>query len=291
VRARSARPRSASKGLRNDRFITLARGRTDAEGGFVWNLATRQAGEIKRIVVQKGLDTLVLEPTRGPAEYRDENWTKPEDAWLAWSTQPEPKRAEEARTLCHVFTERPIYRPEEPVHIKGWSAAISAARSPTREGRHGGRERPGDGEWTYPVTLDQVGGFYHKFDVTTEATGDYSVRFKPDGQEETCGEFPFKKEAYRLPTFEVLLNGAARGAARRRVLGRPPGEVFRRRARGRAADQVARDAVSSGLDSARSRRIPVLVGLALLGRAEIPLHPGARARGEDGCGRFCPPDP
>ena len=30
---------------------------------------------------------------------------------------------------------------------------------------------------------------------------------------DTCGEFPFKKEAYRLPTFEVLLNGA--GSRRR----------------------------------------------------------------------------
>ncbi len=196
------------EGLRNDRFVTLARGRTDGEGAFVWNLATRQKGEVRRIVVQKGLDTLVLEPTRGPAEYRDENWTKPEEPWLAWSVNPDEKRREEARTLCHVFTERPIYRPEEPVHIKGMVRRfLGGELSFASKGGTVIVNGPGDGEWKYPVSLDQVGGFYHKFDVTTEATGDYSVRFQPDGEEETCGEFPFKKEAYRLPTFEVLLNG------------------------------------------------------------------------------------
>src|SRR5580704_14634382 len=75
------------------------------------------------------------------------------------------------------------------------------------------------------------GGFYHKFDAATPATGDYQVRFEPDspkpkdkagatdqppgddadGQADasptSCGNVPFKKEAYRLPTFEVLLNG------------------------------------------------------------------------------------
>ena len=196
------------EGLRNDRFVTLARGRTDGEGAFVWNLATRQKGEVRRIVVQKGLDTLVLEPTRGPAEYRDENWTKPEEPWLAWSVNPDEKRREEARTLCHVFTERPIYRPEEPVHIKGMVRRfLGGELSFASKGGTVIVNGPGDAEWKYPVSLDQVGGFYHKFDVTTEATGDYSVRFQPDGEEETCGEFPFKKEAYRLPTFEVLLNG------------------------------------------------------------------------------------
>ncbi|MDB5510539.1 MAG: alpha-2-macroglobulin [Enterovirga sp.] len=208
----SARPVADAEirleGLRNDRFVTLGRGRTDGEGAFSWTLAARQKGEIKRIVVQKGLDTLVLEPERGPSEYREENWTKPEAPWLAWSVQPDEKRKEEARTLCHVFTERPIYRPEEPVHVKGFVRRyLGGGLFFTTKGGTLIVSGPGEAEWRYPVTLDQVGGFYHKFDVATEATGDYAVRFQPDGEEETCGLFPFKKEAYRLPTFEVQLNG------------------------------------------------------------------------------------
>ncbi|MBV9076250.1 MAG: alpha-2-macroglobulin, partial [Methylobacteriaceae bacterium] len=196
------------EGLQNDRFVTIARGRTDADGGFTWNLQARPKGEIRRIVVQKGLDTLVLEPGRGPAEYRDENWTKPEETWLAWTVRPDEKRAEEARTLCHVFTERPIYRPEEPVHVKGMVRRyLGGALSFASKGGTVIVTGPGDAEWRYPVSLDPVGGFYQKFDVATEATGDYQVKFQPDGEEETCGDFPFKKEAYRLPTFEVLLNG------------------------------------------------------------------------------------
>ena len=60
-------------------------------------------------------------------------------------------------------------------------------------------------EWRLPVTLDAIGGFYQRWDQKTEATGDYSLRFEPkDG--DSCGAISFKKEAYKLPTFEVLLN-------------------------------------------------------------------------------------
>jgi hypothetical protein len=195
------------EGVREDKFVTLARGTTDAGGLFTWAPGKRAEAELKRIVVSKGLDTLVLEPDRGPVQYREENWTKPEEAWLAWTTNPEEPRAEEARTLCHVFTERPIYRPEEPVHIKGYVRRyLGGALSVARAGGTLFVKGPSDQEWTFPVTLDPAGGFYHKFDAATEATGEYTTRFEPEG-EESCGQAPFKKEAYRLPTFEVLLNG------------------------------------------------------------------------------------
>ena len=100
------------EGVRDDKFVTLANGTTDADGMFVWSVADRTEGRIKRIVVTKGLDTLVLEPERGPSEYARENWTKPESAWLSWTVDPAVDRSESERTLCHIFTERPIYRPE-----------------------------------------------------------------------------------------------------------------------------------------------------------------------------------
>ncbi len=48
----------------------------------------RAEAEIKRIVVTKGLDTLVLEPGNGPSEYSSENWTKPENRLAVLDGQP-----------------------------------------------------------------------------------------------------------------------------------------------------------------------------------------------------------
>ncbi|WP_243370723.1 alpha-2-macroglobulin [Microvirga solisilvae] len=196
------------EGLRDDKFVVLAQGRTDAQGAFTWSLANRAPAEIKRVMVTKGLDTLVIEPTRAPAEYHQENWTRPEETWLSWATDPEMPRAEETRVLCHIFTERPIYRPEEPVHIKGFVRNYRAGGlSYATKGGDLVISGPSDQEWRIPVTPDANGGLYHKFDVATTATGDYLVRFETkDANEEGCGIVGFKKEAYRLPTFEVLLD-------------------------------------------------------------------------------------
>jgi uncharacterized protein YfaS (alpha-2-macroglobulin family) len=237
------------EGVKDDKFITLAKGTSDQSGFFSWSPGKRSSAELRRIVVAKGLDTLVVDPEHAPSEYSKQNWTKPEGAWLAWATDPEQLRTEKTRTLCHVFTERPIYRPEEPVHIKGFvrnylGGALKVAKA-------GGTlvvSGPGNQEWRIPVKIDAAGGFYHKFDAQTLATGDYSVKFEPaiakpkakaaskgadqpkqesdaeqqgqDAESEqgedsaqavqserlSCGQFPFKKEAYRLPTFEVVLN-------------------------------------------------------------------------------------
>ncbi|PWB83091.1 MAG: alpha-2-macroglobulin [Methylocystaceae bacterium] len=228
------------EGVKDEKFITLARGTTDASGFFTYDPGKRAESDLRRVVVSKGLDTLVVDAYDAPSEYSKENWTKPDDAWLSWTTSPDEPRREKPRTLCHVFTERPIYRPEEPVHIKGFvrsyrGGALGVAKA-------GGTlvvSGPSNQEWRIPVKLDAAGSFYHKFDAQTPATGDYSVKFEPagpkpkkeapkdessadeqadrgEGQEDaqqarqeedaSCGQFPFKKEAYRLPTFEVVLN-------------------------------------------------------------------------------------
>jgi len=244
------------EGVKDDKFVTLARGTTDSSGFFSWSPGKRSSTDLRRVVVVKGPDTLVVDPDNAPSEYTKETWSKPETAWLSWTTDPDQPREEKTRTLCHVFSERPIYRPEEPVHLKGFvrnyrGGALSLAKA-------GGAlvvTGPGNQEWRIPVKIDASGSFYHKFDAQTPATGDYAVRFEPAGakpkakdaaknveaqkrdsqseapaQEQTnaedsnagaeenqsgeaakeedlsCGKFSFKKEAYRLPTFEVVLN-------------------------------------------------------------------------------------
>jgi len=127
---------------------------------------------------------------------------------------------------------------------QGLRAGVSRRRvEPAEARRDAGRQRSRNQEWRIPVKPDASGGFYHKFDALTPATGDYAIKYEPagmkpkakepakdaDAADETkddqqvengdeqaapaaapedlsCGNFPFKKEAYRLPTFEVVLN-------------------------------------------------------------------------------------
>ena len=79
---------------------------------------------------------------------------------------------------------------------------------------------PGQAGVALPATLDDTSGFYQHFDAKTEATGDYTVSFQPEHEPRTATAPSFKKEAYRLPTFEVLLNNTAAGAAGCAVPGR-----------------------------------------------------------------------
>lgn len=112
------------EGLRDNDFVTLARGVTDADGAWtmVAPLPTgrdRTPASVGRFVVTKATDILVLEPGRGPQVYAGERWQQPSEPWLSWTARDVAERQEQARLACHVYTERPIYRPEEPVLIAG----------------------------------------------------------------------------------------------------------------------------------------------------------------------------
>jgi len=199
-------------GLRDEKFFTLASGTTGPDGSFTLRAplpAGRfgQNSSLRRIVVRKGADTLVLEPGHAPPRYAEGAWTEQSGAWLNWITADPAPRREASQTLCHVFTERPIYRPEEPVLIAG---IIRRYRAGHFDYATGGGEvlvtGPNEQEWHIPAPLDEIGGFHVKFDAKTEATGEYQIAWVAP-HAAPCGEMRVKKEAYRLPTFEVLLNG------------------------------------------------------------------------------------
>ncbi len=199
-------------------FATIARGVTAANGTWRWAPQTRAQDDdstkpqLRRLVVTKGADLLLLEPGRNaPARYADGTWAAhPRGNWLGWAANgATAARREQVKTLCHVFTERPIYRPEEPVLIAGivrlyLGGALSFASGAGTVIITG----PDDQEFRVPATLDDVGGFHVRFDQKTQATGDYALKFQP-ASGDACGDIAFKKEAYRLPSFEVLLNAPA----------------------------------------------------------------------------------
>ncbi len=202
-------------GVRDNAFATLAHGVTGADGSWTataplttdWKSVP---ASLRRVVVSKATDTLVLQPNRGPQQYAGGQWDKPSAPWLDWMTHSPAPREQPPQLLCHLFTERPIYRPAEPVLVAGM----------IRRYRNGGLLLPASGpgavagevlvtgpssqQWHIPAPLDDAGGFHVRFDAKTEATGDYTLQYVPrNGQ--GCGAISVKKESYRLPTFEVLL--------------------------------------------------------------------------------------
>ena len=202
-------------------LASIAQGVTAQDGSYTWKVPHRSGGApLSRVLVSKGADTLVIDPRRGPPQYSAGGWSHNSAAgggadWLNWAASGMvAARREQPRLLCHVFTERPIYRPEENVQIAGMVRSYRAGALSLPHAAAGVVivTGPDKQEWKLPAPIDDAGGFHLTFDARTTATGDYSVAFRPgDSQAELC-DMSFKKEAYRLPTFEVLLTGAAKVA-------------------------------------------------------------------------------
>lgn len=196
------------EGARRDQWTTLLQATTGADGTYRWQAPGNgsQSGDVRRIVVKLGRDVLVLDPTRAPDRYADNHWNGPGGTWLQWTQESLGHRAEPPQVLCHVFTERPVYRPEEKVYVKGY----------VRQ-RHRGTiipvtgdgnlvvEGPGGLNWRYPVKLSAQGSFDHVFDEETAPTGPYRVHFEHRLKDD-CGSVGILKEAYRVPEFDLRLS-------------------------------------------------------------------------------------
>jgi uncharacterized protein YfaS (alpha-2-macroglobulin family) len=188
---------------------TLGEGTTDLEGGFLWKAPGRQppGWNVRRLVVEKDGDVLVLDPTRAPERYADNQWSESRGTWLQWAVESLQDRGPQPETLCHIFTERPVYRPEEEVHIKGYLRKRERGRlTPVAMPGFLVVEGPGDLAWKYPVTLGEGGSFYHKFTESQLPTGVYHAHLEDAKRENRYGEVSFRMEAYRIPRFEVRLH-------------------------------------------------------------------------------------
>lgn len=197
------------EGSDNDVWVTFGEGTTDAAGSFIWSAPgpdPRRARLLRRIVVQKENDLLVLDPTHGPDGYADNQWSPAVGTWLQWTLEPLQGRLPEPELLCHIFTERPVYRPEEEVYIKGYLrrrerghlASVSLEGAVVVQG-------PGDLSWRYPAKMTAAGSFAETFQEAKLPTGVYSAHFE-DAAKNVYGRVSWRMEAYRLPTFEVQLH-------------------------------------------------------------------------------------
>lgn len=195
-------------------WVTLAEGATDPDGAFRWaapghDASGRRTWTLRRILVEKDGDTLVLDPSRPPERYADNQWSAGRETWLQWTHEALEGRGPQPETLCHIFTERPVYRPEEEVHIKGY--ARKRERGQLASVRMEGWlvvEGPGELAWKYPLTLTEAGSFYHRFSEPQLPTGTYRAHLEDKERKNRYGEVSFQMEAYRIPQFEVALHAS-----------------------------------------------------------------------------------
>lgn len=196
---------------RTTEWATLAEGTTGADGSFAWPAPGSERDltrTVRRILVEKDGDRLVLDPTRAPDVYADNQWAASRESWLQWAFENLAGRGPQADLLAHLFTERPVYRPEEPVHIKGYLRRRDKGRLEIVPGD--GLvvvEAPGDVSWKYPMKLTTAGSFYVKFAEKDLPTGTYKALLRERESGPDLGETTFQIEAYRIPTFEVTLHG------------------------------------------------------------------------------------
>ncbi|TPW17309.1 MAG: large extracellular alpha-helical protein, partial [Halothiobacillaceae bacterium] len=190
-------------------WVTIGSGSTDSNGAFTWQAPgydPYHPSEIRRLVVRKEGDTLVLDPNNGPEQFANNQWSSAEQSWLGWTTGSLQQRAPQPEALCHLFTERPLYKPEEEVHLKGYLRRRFENRLAILEAE--GEwviTGPGEREWRYPLQPTAAGSVYQKFAEEKLPTGRYTAQLelKHVGN---CGSVTFEKEAYRVPTFEVQLH-------------------------------------------------------------------------------------
>ncbi|MBT3223009.1 MAG: alpha-2-macroglobulin, partial [Proteobacteria bacterium] len=196
------------EGYRNSSTLVLLDGKTDAEGIIQWQapFSVYPHPTVKRMIIKKGRDILVLDPNKAPDEYADNHWNKSRSRWLQWAFAAKTVRGEPEKTLAHIFTERPVYRPEETVHIKGYirtrqHGLLDAFAGEARVVVKG----PGSQEWPIPVDLTGTGSFYAAFSESEIPTGTYLAEVKVGPR--ILKSVSFNVEAYKLPRFEVNLHG------------------------------------------------------------------------------------
>jgi uncharacterized protein YfaS (alpha-2-macroglobulin family) len=191
------------------RWATIFEGSTDGQGAVRWPAPGQDRYRsviVRRIVVEKDNDVLVLDPRHAPEGFADGHWNPTHQTWLQWTQGPLANRLPTPEDLCHIFTERPVYRPEETVHIKGYvrvrdRGTLKPLTNPGTVVIDG----PGDLIWRFPVTLSDLGSFYQAFSAEKLPTGVYRARFE-DAQRHTLAYVSFRMEAYRIPEFEVQLH-------------------------------------------------------------------------------------
>jgi uncharacterized protein YfaS (alpha-2-macroglobulin family) len=193
----------------NAPWRVLWKGKTDAQGIAILHRHHRLRGIPQRLRVIAKDDQLVLDPQAPPPVFVSNHWFPSSERWLGWlnDAQKQPP-AESFR--AHLFTERPVYRPGESVHIKGIVRALVngqlrfASPAPKLRLRLRG---PQGRVWDYDTALSSTSSFYQQFLPQMPPVGSYSATLYRlhDHDEIPLASRFFRIEEYRVPQFEVKI--------------------------------------------------------------------------------------
>lgn len=204
--------------LHKDTYVPLVKGTTDNNGFYQFEIPTSYEKEfnnavIKRIIVRKGDDVLVLD-TQGPESpltFTNNHWYQSSE-WLQWITNRQYADSTDRSVRAYMRTERPLYRPEESVYIKGYIRDIFQGKIvyPRDKDYTLRIMTPSGAQYDYVVKLSSVYSFDHKFMENDLPTGDYRVILlcnTASGGQQEIASTEFSMEAYRIPRFEVKMSG------------------------------------------------------------------------------------
>lgn len=202
---------------RQGRMETRAEGKTTAEGFYAIDHAALYSDQfdsapLKRVTVTLGDDVLVLDsrPGEAPPSFANNHWSGGGE-WLAWLAAKPYEWGNDRVSAGFVFTERPIYRPDEPVRFKGILRNLFQGKveAPWPEASYTAVITSPSGEtYEFPAVLSAHQTFHDSLVEKDLPTGDYSLivkRHHPTRGEETVASTGFAIEAYRLPKFEIKL--------------------------------------------------------------------------------------
>lgn len=195
------------EGRADGKSVVFASGRADASGS--WRYEHRAAAKHRpaRVVVAAGDDTLVVRADDPPPAFANNHWA-PSSAWLSWLAEAPRAERESSRRKGWITVERPVYKPDEVVHVVGWVRDWRQGRI----GPYSGKDLvayvsgPDDRTWTFPLKQEAWGLVSFDFAEKGIPTGDYEVSLADrDGQ--VFSTAPFKILSYRIPLFQVNLSG------------------------------------------------------------------------------------
>ena len=189
--------------LLDEKFAQLSTGKTDAEGTALlppganpaW-LVARRGGDAHTLRVERGKE-LPMAAFNVPIDYSD------------WEAAEKP--APLLRAL--LFTDRPLYRPGESIHVKGIVRTAGDAGLGIAAGLKGTltlyapHQR---GQTSIDVTTDERGAFDAQMQLNASTTGQYGVNFQVG--ERSYDSVSFKAADFQPNAFELNVAVPARFA-------------------------------------------------------------------------------
>lgn len=188
-------------------------GVTNRDGQYYIQHRKEFKNSIGRITIEYDDDILILDTKTPPPSFSGNHWYSRNGNWLGWLTNTPRDTKSDGRLKGYIFTERPMYKPDEAVHIMGY-IRVREMGIIKKAGNNLDKilyiRGPGNKRWEYPLELEGNDQFHYLFNEEGLPTGEYTASIRVIKSGEILSSVRFKKEAYRVPKFEVNITGESR---------------------------------------------------------------------------------